>query len=135
MPINPKYRPDSLKWVCTCLYFVTSQFLICKHLIQTISTVLPTFYLEVKHNRTTPFLLHQVLQPEGPHHPSTGTCSAGDTEVADKNRMNLNAGDEELEDDNDESLIDTPGWPLGIMQCFVNVLLNILRQSDTSVMA
>jgi len=43
---------------------VTSRFLICKHLVQSIPPVPPTFFLEVKRNRTTPFWLHRVLQPD-----------------------------------------------------------------------
>jgi hypothetical protein len=28
LPLNSKYRLDSNAWVCTCPYFVTSQFLL-----------------------------------------------------------------------------------------------------------
>src|SRR5882724_11732852 len=47
LPLNSKYRPDLKAWVCTCPYFVKSQFLVCKHLIQSIPTMPPTFFLEV----------------------------------------------------------------------------------------
>jgi len=33
MPIKPKYQPDIVRWVCICPYFVTSRFLVCKHLV------------------------------------------------------------------------------------------------------
>src|SRR5882724_108239 len=55
LPLNSKYRPDPKAWVCTCPYFVKSQFLVCKHLIQSIPTMPPTFFLEVMHHCTTPF--------------------------------------------------------------------------------
>ena len=96
-PINLKYRLNSLKWVYTCPYFVTSRFLICK-LIQIVDPVSPT-YLEVRRNRMIPFLLHSVLQPEGPCYPTESPSSAGDFEGADENGMNPNASDEELDDD------------------------------------
>ncbi|KIM76281.1 hypothetical protein PILCRDRAFT_98766 [Piloderma croceum F 1598] len=86
-PINPKYRPDSLKWVCTCPYFVTSQFL-------SIGPVPATFYLKVRRNRTTPFWLHPVLQPEGYQCLTTGFSSGGDPLVAE-NRTSPSATDEE----------------------------------------
>jgi hypothetical protein len=63
MPQNDKYRPDSQKWVCTCLHFHKSRFLICKHLVQLVHPVLAVFFLEVKRNRTTPFWKHKHLVP------------------------------------------------------------------------
>ena len=30
LPLNPKYRPSTDKWVCTCPQFATSRFLLCK---------------------------------------------------------------------------------------------------------
>src|SRR5882724_3377717 len=62
LPLNSKYRPDPKAWVCTCPYFVKSRFLVCKHLIQSVPTMLPTFFLEVTHHRTTPFWHHPALQ-------------------------------------------------------------------------
>src|SRR6202011_5561231 len=69
MPLNERYRPDPYKWVCTCPAFVRSRFLICKHLIQAVP---PTFFLQVKQNRTLPFWQHPTLVPlEGaPSHPA-----------------------------------------------------------------
>lgn len=61
-PINPKYKPDTHRWVCTCPYFVTSRFLLCKHLVQSVKPVDPIFFLEVQRNRTTPFWSHPRLR-------------------------------------------------------------------------
>lgn len=104
MPINPKYRPDVLRWVCTCPYFVTSRFLVCKHLVQAVGPVPALFYLQVKRNRTTPFWLHPILQPEG-HQIATNSGSGGDSPMADDN-TNRNTRDEDS-DDEDDGLIDT----------------------------
>jgi hypothetical protein len=60
-PVNPKYRPNPSKWVCTCPHFSKSRFLICKHLVQAVHPVPPTFFLEVSRNRSTPFWSHQNL--------------------------------------------------------------------------
>ena len=62
-PPNPKYRPNPSKWVCTCPYFSTSRFLLCKHLVQSVHPVPPTFFLEVSRNRSTPFWSHRNLVP------------------------------------------------------------------------
>ncbi|KAG1824250.1 hypothetical protein DFJ58DRAFT_672829 [Suillus subalutaceus] len=61
MPMNAKYRPDVGKWVCTCLHFVKSWFLVCKHLVQDVHAVSPVFFLEVQRNRTLPFWSHPSL--------------------------------------------------------------------------
>ena len=63
LPLNDKYRPDVRRWVCTCPYFATSRFLLCKHLIQSVHPVLPAFFLEVRHARTAPFWQHAKLVP------------------------------------------------------------------------
>lgn len=95
------------RWVCTCPYFVTSRFLVCKHLVQSVGPVPAIFYLQVKRNRTTPFWLHPILQPEGLQM-ATASGSGGDSPMADDN-TNRNARDEDS-DDEDDGLIDTePG--------------------------
>jgi hypothetical protein len=43
--LNLKYRPNPSKWVCTCPCFSKSRFLLCKHLIQSVHPVPPTFFL------------------------------------------------------------------------------------------
>ncbi|KAF5324409.1 hypothetical protein D9619_011185 [Psilocybe cf. subviscida] len=62
LPINDAYRPNVRKWICTCPAFVTSRFLICKHLIQLVDRVPPKFFLEVKRHRSTPFWRHENLK-------------------------------------------------------------------------
>jgi hypothetical protein len=62
MLFNEKYRPDVKRFVCTCLQFVVSCFLICKHLIQLFQPVDPIFFLQVTRNRSTPFWSHPALQ-------------------------------------------------------------------------
>ena len=93
MSINPKYWPDKLRWVCTCPYFVTSHFLVCKHLVQPVGPIW-----------TTPFWLHPVLQLEGYQ-------ISMNSPMADNN-TNQNARDEDSKDENN-GLIDTePGFPV-----------------------
>ena len=104
--INPKYRPNSLKWVCTCPYFVTSWFLVCKHLVQSVGPVPPIFYLEVKHNRTTPFWSHPVLPQNDPQHP---IASSDNVEKLNNDNDNAAAHDDD-DDDGDSDLVNTmPG--------------------------
>jgi hypothetical protein len=103
-PVNPKYRPDPRRWVCTCPYFSTSRFLICKHLIQAVHPVPPLFFVEAKRNRTTPFW----------HHPSLVPLDAGPDEQTEGNVPIASTEESRIDDGGDESddeLIDTAhGW-------------------------
>lgn len=63
LPQNDAYKPNVIKWVCTCPSFAISRFLVCKHLVQGVHHVPPVFFLEVKRRRTTPFWQHPTLKP------------------------------------------------------------------------
>ncbi|KAJ6586656.1 hypothetical protein B0H10DRAFT_1832240 [Mycena sp. CBHHK59/15] len=63
LPVNPAYKTDSTKGLCTCPYLPTSRFLICKHYVQAVEPVPPVFFLEVKRQRTAPFWVHPSLRP------------------------------------------------------------------------
>ena len=62
LPVNDAYRPNTTKCTWTCPAFVTSRFLICKHLIQTVQHVPPVFFLEVRRHREAPFWRHCTLK-------------------------------------------------------------------------
>jgi hypothetical protein len=102
MPLNDKYRPDAHKWVCTCPSFVRSRFLICKHLIQAVQPVPPTFFLQVKRNRTLPFWQHPTLVPcEGnPSVPNPCPSTSGE------NGDDL-TGDTSDDEDDADNIVDT----------------------------
>jgi hypothetical protein len=68
LPLNERYCPDPVRWVCTCPQFVVDHFLICKHLVQAVHPVHPVFFLEVKRNRTLPFWSHPSLIPLSDNH-------------------------------------------------------------------
>ena len=63
MPLNEKYQPNVRNFICTCLHFVVSRFLLCKHLVQLFHPVNPRFFLEVTWNQTLPFWSHPALKP------------------------------------------------------------------------
>jgi len=62
MPLNDAYKLDAKQWVCTCLSFSINQFLLCKHLVQSVQAVPPVFFLKVTHQQTTPFWKHAALK-------------------------------------------------------------------------
>ena len=62
-PDDPKYATNPQRWVCTCPAFIRSQFLICKHLVQSMHPVTPRFFIEVTCRRTTPLWRHPDLCP------------------------------------------------------------------------
>jgi len=100
-PLNPKYRPNPHKWVCTCPQFHKSRFLICKHLVQSVHPVHPVFFLEVKWQRTTPFWVHASLVPlnSAPDTPAHNTLAA---EVQQNND-----GESDDGNDSDNEPVDT----------------------------
>lgn len=63
LPVNPAYKTDVKKGLCTCPSLPTSRFLICKHVVQGVERVPPVFFLEVQRHRTAPFWVHPCLQP------------------------------------------------------------------------
>ncbi|KAJ6611363.1 hypothetical protein B0H10DRAFT_2224139 [Mycena sp. CBHHK59/15] len=63
IPMNPAYKTDTKKMLCTCLSLPTSRFLLCKHVVQGVEPVPPVFFLEVKRRRTAPFWAHPSLWP------------------------------------------------------------------------
>ena len=106
-PLNPKYRPDPWRWVCTCPSFSTSRFLICKHLVQSVHQVQPRFFLEVTRNRNIPFWEHKTLTPLDPDHPmdvvSNATAAEDETTHSistDGNSRQVSHDDSSDEEDN-----------------------------------
>nr|GAT46378.1 predicted protein [Mycena chlorophos] len=61
--VDDTYRPDVKRWVCSCPAFLTSRFLICKHLIRLVKVVPTRFFREVQRQRTVPFWRHPDLMP------------------------------------------------------------------------
>lgn len=105
MPLNDKYRPDPHRWVCTCPAFVRSRFLICKHLIQAVEPVPPTFFLQVKRNRTLPFWQHPMLVPLEGTPLGSATNPTQNTPVSE-NDAEREPG-EETGDKDDDDIVDT----------------------------
>ncbi|KAL0563702.1 hypothetical protein V5O48_018363 [Marasmius crinis-equi] len=78
LPLNPKYRPNPSRWTCTCPYFVSSRFFLCKHLVQSVQEVEPVFFWEVERNRTAPWYVHPSLRPLDPTLPPIVSIPASD---------------------------------------------------------
>ena len=111
LPLNEKYCPDPLRWVCTCPQFVVDRFLICKHLVQSVHPVHPVFFLEVKRNRTLPIWSHRSLVPLSDDNINHEITSAPLPPTTPENlEMQLdvpNGNDSEESDESDDELIDT----------------------------
>ncbi|KAJ7029465.1 hypothetical protein C8F04DRAFT_41119 [Mycena alexandri] len=102
LPVNPAYKTDATKGLCTCRSMPTSRFLVCKHYVQAVERVPPVFFLEVKRHRTPPFWRHQSLRP-------LGQDSAADTNSDDMAVDALPGSDDAPpgSDDDDDDLVDT----------------------------
>ncbi|RIB05717.1 hypothetical protein C2G38_2218921 [Gigaspora rosea] len=55
-PINNTYITNVDQWTCGCLYYLTSRFGICKHLVQQKEPVSSNFFDQIKRNNQPPFL-------------------------------------------------------------------------------
>lgn len=108
LPLNPKYRPDPHKWLCTCPYFFKSRFLLCKHLVQAVHPVHPVFFLQVTRNRTTPFWSHPSLKPlDSASAPSPLPSSDASVSVSRRTSHPIRTGeDSDPADDSDEELVE-----------------------------
>jgi hypothetical protein len=122
MPLNERYRLDCKRFVCTCLQFVISRFLICKHLVQLFRPVNPQFFLEVTQNQTIPFWAHPSLKPvsvpaEEIEADQRATTISNDSNQASGeaysrvNTAKIGIDNLDLESDDNNLLIDT--WETG----------------------
>jgi hypothetical protein len=116
MPLNDKYRPHSRKWVCTCPHFITSHFLLCKHLVQSVLAVPPVFFLEVKRNRTTPFWKHKLLVPlDASETDSDAHTLSSPTLQVEAEKLRLDSGSDEEQSEGEESDNDVVDTENGVM--------------------
>ncbi|KAJ7625689.1 hypothetical protein FB45DRAFT_979820 [Roridomyces roridus] len=114
LPVNPAYKTDMKKGLCTCPAFAISRFLICKHVVQGYRRVPPVFFLEVKRQRTVPFWAHPSLRPAAD---GTGSTDADTTAMAgtdsDEDEPPRRAGhggggmSDFEDDDDDDDVVDT----------------------------
>ena len=83
-----------------CPAFVCSRFLICKHLVQAVQ---PVVFLQVKRNRTLPFLEHPTFICETQHLTTSTTqipSKHKDHQVADIDAEDSDNGNEDEGEDN-----------------------------------
>ncbi|KAF7366599.1 SWIM-type domain-containing protein [Mycena sanguinolenta] len=109
IPVNPAYKTDTKKMLCTCPSLAPSRFLLCKHTVQGMKPVPPVFFLEVKRQRTAPFWVHPSLQPLSDD-AGAGANSGGVEEQQVENPLNDAMDSDEGDDGDDEEdddLIDT----------------------------
>ena len=54
---STNYITDSEKWICSCPYFLTNRFFLCKHLINIVKeNISPQFFKEVQRQGVYPLL-------------------------------------------------------------------------------
>lgn len=140
MPVNDAYRPNVEKWICTCPFFVTSRFLLCKHLIQSMHRVPPVFFLETQRYREPPFWRHkslkllEVADAEAALKPVEG---GGEDDEDENEAHNNNEEDEEDEDDltyelghNGETFEEAMMAEIDLISEFVNGLKHQVQFRD-----
>ena len=98
MPMNDAYQLKVEEWVCTCPAFAISRFLVCKHLIQQMQKVPPTFFLEVVRFCELPVWRHKSLRLLEEYHGNLATVAMQHVEEGNKD-ADLGA---DVEDDENE---------------------------------
>ncbi|KAJ6586695.1 hypothetical protein B0H10DRAFT_1832133 [Mycena sp. CBHHK59/15] len=108
IPVNPTYKTDVKKMLCTCLSLPTSHFLLCKHTVQGVEPVPPVFFLEVKCQHTAPFWVHPSLRPlsKGSDASNAAPEQSGDNVHGAAGTGPLDAA-LESDGDDDDDLVDT----------------------------
>ncbi|KAG1751092.1 hypothetical protein EDB19DRAFT_2004386, partial [Suillus lakei] len=87
--------------------FVKTRFLVCKHLVQSVHPVAPTFFLEVQWNRTIPFWTHPLLVPLDSCPPPLATAAMPvPVPLEPANEGEMESGDE-VGDGAEDDLVDT----------------------------
>ena len=117
MPLNKRYWPNVKRFVCTCLHFVVSRFLLCKHLVQQFHLVEPQFFLQVTWNWCLPFWSHPSIKLLAAANDVTELEQLGATEADDgdgdafnwANTAGYDIEDPGIESEDDNGLIDTEG--------------------------
>ncbi|KAF7368182.1 SWIM-type domain-containing protein [Mycena venus] len=106
LTVNPAYKTDAKKMVCTCQSLPISRFLLCKHTVQGVEPVPPVFFFEVKRQRMAPFWVHPSLRPLSN---DSGAAAEPSNEEEERHESPSNAaidsGDDS--DSDSENLVDT----------------------------
>ncbi|KAJ6451250.1 hypothetical protein C8R45DRAFT_1057135 [Mycena sanguinolenta] len=118
LPVDPGYKADAKKMICTCPSLAVSRFLLCKHVIQAFKPVRPVFFLEVKWQCTAPFWIHPSLRPLAD---ASAPAQASEAAGGEMTRVDA-AADAVLDsdDEDDDGLIDTR--PGGDQRTFVEAM-------------
>ncbi|KAJ7246826.1 hypothetical protein B0H12DRAFT_1220454 [Mycena haematopus] len=118
LPVDPAYKTDAKRMICTCPSLAVSRFLLCKHVVQAFDPVPPVFFLEVKRQRTAPFWIHPSLQLLLD---AWAPAQASEDVIGDMTRVN-SAADATLDsdDEDDDGMVDTQ--PDGDLRTFVEAM-------------
>lgn len=100
-----KYHTNPTMWTCACDAFLSSRFLICKHIIHRYDPITDpiTFFTRVRRQRVSPFWVdkHLVLRPEYRKtetvtHSDADSDSESDIDLEDSQEDQLTAIDDEV---------------------------------------
>ncbi|EGU82050.1 hypothetical protein FOXB_07435, partial [Fusarium oxysporum f. sp. conglutinans Fo5176] len=96
-----QYHTDPARWTCGCLYFLSSRFLSCKHILSCYETISDPvdFFRGIQRHRRFPFRTHEqlVLRPQY-------QMSEADTEP---NKIGDDIEDEDDENDEEDEDVDS----------------------------
>ncbi|CAG8797972.1 20949_t:CDS:2, partial [Gigaspora margarita] len=98
------YATDPKTWTCSCLAYLDSCFLLCKHLVQSVCPIKPNLFNEVKCYRSPPFWRHKDLIPlvQG-----LGPVEEDETyELEDELNTNMSVKNEEFNNETNKDLVE-----------------------------
>jgi hypothetical protein len=101
-PDDPTYAPNAHSLTCTCRAFIKSRFLLCKHVVQLLRPVPPSFFAEVRRYCTLPIWRHKAivaLHPPTAHNSdlTINTLVSNQLDYSPSDGSPAGGGDEELD--------------------------------------
>jgi hypothetical protein len=133
---NDRYYTDPAKWTCSCPHFLTSRFLICKHIIACYEPIVERidFFNNVTRSRTSPFWIHPqlVLRPEFRQSENQGDTVLSDEEdgpeVSEDSEDDASIDAAAADEDNLTDLDDDLGEELDVFESDLQHAIDIFRE-------
>ncbi len=103
-----RYHTDPVRWTCGCPYFLTSRFLVCKHILSCYEPICDAvdFFRSIQRRRDSPFWTHQQLVLLPRYRPTEAITNIQSDIVSSSETEDDNEEDIDLAAENEDQLVD-----------------------------